>query len=86
MVDRVGVDHVGFGMDSVLDREQSPTYEEDSRYWPEDVYPPGVDLGFLPPESLPRLTQELLDRGYDEQSVRAILGENFLRVATQVWR
>jgi membrane dipeptidase len=35
---------------------------------------------------LPELTAGLLDRGYSERDVRGILGGNFLRVASQVWR
>lgn len=34
---------------------------------------------------LPALTAELERRGYDPQSIRKILGENFLRVFRQVW-
>jgi membrane dipeptidase len=34
----------------------------------------------------PDLTSALLERGYGEDDVRAILGGNFLRVAEQVWR
>lgn len=85
MVERVGPEHVGFGMDSVLQRKQVP-FVRDRRYWPEHLYPDGLSLGYVPPESLPQLTQKLLDRGYDETSVRAVLGENFLRIAGQVWK
>jgi len=85
MVERVGAEHVGFGMDSVLERKHD-SVGRDRNYWPEPQYPDGLDLGFVPPESLPQLTQKLLDRGYDETSVRAIMGENFLRVAGQVWK
>jgi len=35
---------------------------------------------------VPRLTQALLDRGYGESEIRGILGENFLRVAREVWK
>ncbi|MFI5016941.1 MAG: hypothetical protein ACHQHK_03245 [Dongiales bacterium] len=28
----------------------------------------------------------MLDRGYVEKDIRGILGENFLRVAQQVWK
>jgi membrane dipeptidase len=35
---------------------------------------------------LPELTAALLDQGYPEDDVRAILGGNFLRVASHVWR
>ena len=41
---------------------------------------------FAPPEQLPELTDALLARGYSEADVRAILGENMLRVARAAWR
>lgn len=34
---------------------------------------------------MPHLTQGLLDRGYSDDQVRAILGGNFLRVLERVW-
>ena len=42
-------------------------------------------MDFMQPEALPHLTQALLQRGYSETEVRAILGENLLRVANQAW-
>ena len=33
-----------------------------------------------------KLATALLDRGYGETDIRGILGENFLRVARQVWK
>jgi membrane dipeptidase len=35
---------------------------------------------------LPNITYELLKRGYSEQDIRKILGENFLRVFAEVER
>ncbi|MFO8059859.1 MAG: dipeptidase [Bacillota bacterium] len=34
---------------------------------------------------LPQLTQGLMDRGYSDEQIRAILGGNFLRVLERVW-
>ena len=42
-------------------------------------------MNFMQPEALPLLTQALLQRGYSDTDVRGILGENLLRVASQVW-
>ena len=36
-------------------------------------------------EDAPRITQELLRRGYAEKEIRGILGENWLRVCEAVW-
>lgn len=33
------------------------------------------------PDSFPKLTQALLDRGYSEREIRGIMGENFCGVA-----
>ncbi len=47
---------------------------------------PSWDKGeYLAPTQLPELTELMLKRGYSEKEVRGILGENFLRVAKQVW-
>ena len=34
----------------------------------------------------PRLTELMLQHGYDEASVRKILGENYLRTCSEVWK
>ena len=86
MVELVGPRHVGLGMDSVL-KQKPPNapFTGNRAYWPERQYPDS-GTGYVDPEAWPRITQALLDRGYDEAAIRGILGENFLRVASQVWR
>ena len=54
-----------------------------------DRYPPEAgyaDMAQLELEDAPRITQELLGRGYAEKEIRGILGENWLRVCGEVWR
>ena len=43
-------------------------------------------LRFAPPETYAALTSELLARGYGEDAVSSILGANWYRVASRVWR
>ena len=86
MVDLIGPDHVGFGMDSVLHvHKPGGGFTRNRDYWPESQYPDGGS-GYVRPEDLPHLTQTLLDRGYGEAAIRGILGGNFLRIAEQVWK
>jgi membrane dipeptidase len=86
MVELVGPGHVGFGMDSVLhDHKPNQPFTRSREYWPEPQYPDSGS-GYVPPEAAPRLTQALLDRRYSEEHIRDILGGNFLRVATDVWK
>jgi membrane dipeptidase len=79
----VGPEHVGLGLDYVYDIE---SFEQFVARLP-DRYPPGsgyTDMGQLELEVLPRLTEELLKRGYAEKEVRGVLGENWLRVWSAV--
>jgi membrane dipeptidase len=81
----VGPQHVGLGLDYVYDIE---TFESFVARMP-DRYPPGegyTDMQQLEPEQIPRVTEELLRRGYAEAEIRGILGENWLRVCRQVWK
>jgi membrane dipeptidase len=86
MVELVGADHVGVGMDSVLVVDENARFAPSDRsYWPESQYPEtGTDC--LPPEGFPSLTQALLVRGYSDKDIACILGGNFLRIAQKVWK
>jgi membrane dipeptidase len=83
----VGAEHVGIGLDYVFDQKEINAQLEQH----EDTFPTGggyTEFGpiqFASPSQLPELTAALLQLGYHEGDVRAILGGNFLRVASQVW-
>jgi membrane dipeptidase len=55
------------------------------KFWPARQYPAGP-IGFVRPEDLPAIVDGLLARGYDGADVHAILGGNFMRLASEVWK
>jgi membrane dipeptidase len=85
VVQLVGPDHVGIGLDFVFDVSEAMEYVRANP----QMYPP--DLGFkdgirmLPPEGIRTIASGLLSRGYARKDVRKILGGNFLRVAKSTW-
>jgi membrane dipeptidase len=87
VVQLVGDDYVGLGLDHIAKGHLLGDY---IRANPEEW--PGIDEGlwepmsFFAPEDAPKLTELMLKNGYSEGTVRKILGENFLRVAKQVWK
>jgi membrane dipeptidase len=81
----VGPQHVGLGLDFVYDIETFETFvaRMPDKYPPESGY---RDMRQLEPEEAPRITEELLVRGYGEKEIRGILGENWLRVCRELWK
>lgn len=82
---RVGVDHVGIGLDFVFDQSEMEAVMEQKSIWPAGF---GYDqkIRFLGPDQLPHVTEEMLRRGFSDDEARAVLGGNLLRVAREVWR
>jgi membrane dipeptidase len=83
---RVGIRHVGIGLDYVFDQTgMDALFAANEALWPVDFgYRPGI--AFLAPEQLPDVTEELLKRGYSDEDACAVLGENLLRVAASIWK
>jgi len=86
VVQRAGPAHVGIGLDYVFDQEAlGRSLSIGANTWPPGYgYRAGIE--FMPPENLAQVTEELLRRGYADDSVLAILGGNLMRVARAVWR
>ncbi len=86
MVQLVGAEHVGLGMDYVRDTARFWGWVRDNAH----MWPPGpgnrTGSAFAQPEQIEELTDMMLRAGYDDGAVRGILGGNWLRVARQVWR
>jgi len=82
----IGPQHIAIGLDYVhFDDLMMKVYRENKDTMFPKGYPP-PPWQYWPPEKMGELTEALLRRGYSESNVRGILGENFLRVARQVWR
>jgi len=85
VIDLVGPDHVGIGLDYVVDKQELIDYI--TRY--PEIYPPDKVkdyLSFVEPEQFPELTEHLFKKGYSEKIISGILGGNFRRVAEAVWK
>lgn len=85
VMDLVGPEHVGLGLDYVVDKQELIDYIEGHP----DVFPPDKIkdyLAFVEPEQFPEFTELLYQKGYSEQVISGILGGNFMRVANAVWK
>lgn len=81
----VGPEHVGLGLDYVIDKQELIDY----LHAHPDIFPQdriSHFISFVEPEQFPEFTELLYQKGYDEQVILGILGENFLRVAREVWK
>jgi membrane dipeptidase len=90
IADLVGPAHVGIGLDYTTRNPPMAEYEQlvADGHWSRENYPPPpwhYPGGLDDASRLPNLTQRLLERGFGEQDVRGILGENWLRVFDAVW-
>jgi membrane dipeptidase len=85
IVNLIGPDHVGLGIDYVFDRsELDAAVSDESIFPPELGYRAGIQM--VAPEALEEIVGRLLGLGYSDENIGAILGGNFFRVAKQVWR
>lgn len=96
IVERVGIDHVGLGIDYYTGQAGIASDEEAMRGYNQAVqkglwgsaYPPPphrYPSGIETPRTLQNLTGRLLEQGYAPEDVRKVLGENWLRVMRSVW-
>lgn len=85
VVDLVGPDHVGLGLDYVFDEEEvNAMLKSNPVLYPPEKYPGRINM--VRPEQIPDIADQLLAKGYGAADVRKILGSNHLRIARQVWK
>jgi len=88
IVDLVGVDHVGIGLD--FDETNTPEkWAAESARHPEMKNTFGWETrrieGLSVSSEMPNVTRALVAAGFDDSEIVKILGGNFLRVFKQVW-
>ncbi|WP_067700623.1 dipeptidase [Nocardia jejuensis] len=86
----VGIEHIGIGSDYSFDDFNEEIAENPEAF--SDAYTRWGPIQWTPPEDLlgestvPGLDEVLAKRGFSEADRAAIFGENFARVAREVWR
>ena len=88
LVELLGPDHVALATDFTEGREEGFLDRAFGRNAPLGVTPAWPWLGpsgFETVDEYPNVTQGLVGRGYDDETVRKILGENLMRVFETAW-
>jgi len=87
LAERVGTAHIGLGLDTELHPEHQDlpddALEED--WWPQAYYGQMNGHRQLQPEELGRVAERLQNLGYAPSDIRAIFGDNFMRIAQATW-
>jgi membrane dipeptidase len=87
MVQVVGPQHVGLGLDILFDGAGfSDWMRARPEEWPDVRKPDWPGIRTTMPEEAPRLTACMLAAGYSEADVLNILGGNYVRICSQVWK
>jgi membrane dipeptidase len=87
LVELVGYEHIGIGLDYAFEEEGEldELLLMNQNYWPPEQYNIR-ETKFASPDQLLPLVEELLERGYSEENIYAILGGNFQKLAARVWK
>ena len=84
MLEVAGPDHVAIGFDAVYTPEITyRRFSQNPGSYPDYPNPP---WNFIMPQDVPAVAEGMVRRGYGSDTIKKILGENFLRVAEKVWR
>jgi membrane dipeptidase len=87
MADLVGAEHVGIALDYAFDADNvDDVVTANKAYWP-----PSEDYGrwptsYVPPRQLLEITETMVRRGFRDREILGVLGGNFMRVASEVWK
>ena len=83
----VGPEHIALGLDYMTPAFCQVILDFYKGDAPAKIAMPAeLPWGFMDPAHTPLLLNKLLKKGYPVEAVRGIMGENFLRVASEVWQ
>ena len=86
MVNLIGPEHVGLGLDIILDGQALDAFfNSRPGEWPFTQDPNWRGAKTMVPEQLPELVEAMLSRGYAVADISKILGANFMRVFSAHW-
>ena len=87
MAGLVGAEHVGIALDYAFDADKvDDLVEGNSAYWPESAGYGRHPTSYVPPKQLREITETMVRRGFKDREILGILGGNFMRVASEVWK
>ncbi|MCS3431113.1 dipeptidase [Klebsiella sp. BIGb0407] len=81
-----GPRHVGIALDYAFAVGNTSTEEilaAHPEYWPQEEY--NDTSGYVAPDALEQVVAELLQLGHSEKTIRNVLGDNFYRLACEIW-
>lgn len=84
--DLIGPEHVGIGLDFVYDMDALFGYFDHMAAIRGAGTTFNREMKIATPEQFPELAELMLKDGLSEPAIRGVLGENWLRIADQVWK
>ena len=86
VIDLIGAAHVGLGLDFVFDRSELDEYVSSHP----ELFLPHMTIsgrmGMVEPEAVSAIAEGLARDNLSDDQIRGILGQNWLRIAQQIWR
>lgn len=86
VIDLVGPEHLGLGLDYVFDHAELDEFLRQSpTLFPADMQT-AAGIPMIEPEAIAEIAEGLLRDNITDEQIRGILGLNWLRIAKQVWK